>query len=98
MYIIIHGKEHDQKRIKGKNVTEFSKNMESIGWPTEFSNEEMRDRVKYLEKRERRPLKKVDVPNIAKEMGIPTKRERIRKIAKDKDLTYFKRGYPDPKE
>ena len=96
MYIIIHGKEHDRKKLQGKTISEFSKNLESEGWPSEFSSEEMKDRFKYLERKEGRALKRIDIPKLAKELKIKSKDEKIREIAREKKLTYFKKGYPNP--
>lgn len=94
MYIIIKGKDRNIKRLKGKGISEFARNLESEGWPTEFYNEEIRDRVKFVEKKERRPLRKFDIPKISKEMGIPSKLENIEQIAKEKKLVKFKKGFP----
>ena len=96
--IIIKGEEEQRRKLKGKNVSELAKNMESIGWPTEMPNEEMRDRIKHAEKRSGRSLQASDCMEIAKEVGIRPKHERIRQIAQKQGLEYFETGYPDPNE
>jgi len=63
--IIIKGK----KTWKGKNIGEFARNMENNGWPSEFMNEEVRDRVAHVEKKERRPLNKMDIKKITRDIG-----------------------------
>lgn len=55
--IIIRSK----NRWKGKNVTEMARNLESEGWPSEFRNEEERDRVAFAEKKLGRPIKRSDL-------------------------------------
>lgn len=62
MHIIIKGREEDRARLKGKTITELAKNLESEGWPSEFRNEEERDRVKYLERKKGHYLQPGDVP------------------------------------
>jgi hypothetical protein len=59
--IIIKGHSENMKRLKGKNVSEFGKNLESEGWPSEFATEEQRDKVKFLENKLGRPLIREDV-------------------------------------
>jgi len=61
MYIIIKGDKENLARLKGKNISEFAKNLESEGWPTEFRSEEERDRVKFIEKKLERPITKKDL-------------------------------------
>ena len=61
MEIIIKYKEESLKRLKGKNISEFGKNLESEGWPSEFKNEGERDKVKFLEKKLGRPATKSDL-------------------------------------
>jgi len=61
MEIIIRDKEKDLKKLKGKNLSELAKNLESEGWPSEFRHEGERDKVKYLEKKLGRPLQKRDM-------------------------------------
>ena len=61
MEIIIRGKEEDLKKLKGKDVCELGKNLESEGWPSEFSNEGERDRVKFLRRKLGRPIRKSDL-------------------------------------
>ena len=95
--IIIKGEEEDRKRLKGKNVSEFAKNMESMEWPTEMPSEEIRDRIKHAEQRNERPLQRQDVAKIAREVGV-NRHKRIQEIARDKGLTLFKTGYPDVDE
>ena len=95
--IIIKGKEENRRRLKGKTVSEFAKNMESMGWPSEFTSEEHRDRVKSVERRNKRPLCPQDSAQIFREMGFNQQR-RIREIANAKGCEYFERGYPDRDE
>jgi len=61
MEIIIKGDEVELKRLKGKNITEFGKNLESEGFPSEFKHEEEQDKVKFLEKKLGRPATKSDL-------------------------------------
>ena len=59
--IIIKGRDASRRRLKGKGVTEYARNLESEGWPSEFRSEEERDRAKFHEKQLGRPLRKLDV-------------------------------------
>jgi len=68
MYIIIKDREHNIKRLKGKNISEFARNLESNGWPSEFANDEIKDKVKYAEKKSSRPITKKEVNKIAKDI------------------------------
>jgi len=61
MEIIIKGDEEDLKRLKGKSISEFGKNLESEGFPSEFANEGEQDKVKFLEKKLGRPATKSDL-------------------------------------
>jgi len=61
MEIIIKGDEIELKRLKGKNVSELGKNLESEGFPSEFVNEGEQDKVKFLEKKLGRPATKSDL-------------------------------------
>ena len=96
--IIIKGEEEQRRKLKGKNISEFAKNMESTGWPTEMPTEEMRDRIKHVEERSGRSLQSQDCREIAKEVGIRSKRERIAQIARDKGLLHVPVGYVDRNE
>jgi len=62
--IIIKGDKENLRRLKGKNVSELAKNLESEGWPTEFVSEEQRDKVKSLEKKLERPITRKDLGHI----------------------------------
>lgn len=64
MEIIIKGDKENLKRLKGKNISEFAKNLESEGWPSEFKNEGERDKVRFLEKKLDRPAKKSDLKQL----------------------------------
>ena len=59
MYIIVKGASQEHSRLRGKNITEFAKNMESEGWPTEFANEEERSKVEFMERKAGAPLSKL---------------------------------------
>jgi hypothetical protein len=59
-HIIIRSK----TKWKGKNVTEFAKNLESEGWPSEFKSEAERDRVAYEERKLGRPVTRADIRKI----------------------------------
>ena len=59
--IIIKGKKEGQKRLKGKGISELSRNLESEGWPSEFRNEEERDKTEYFERKLGRPLTREDL-------------------------------------
>ena len=61
MEIIIKGDQEDLKRLKGKNISELGKNLESEGFPSEFKHEEEQDKVKFLEKKLGRPATKSDL-------------------------------------
>jgi hypothetical protein len=61
--IIIKGASEERKRLKGKSISEFGKNLESEGWPSEFKNEEQRDKVKFIERKLGRPLTRREVDN-----------------------------------
>ena len=63
--IIIKGKDEERKRLKGKTVAEFGKNLESEGWPSEFASEEQRDRVEFEERKAGRPLTREDTGRIS---------------------------------
>jgi len=95
-HIIIHGEERRLKTLKGKSVTEFANNMESIGWPTEFINEEAKDRAKFVERKERRSLQRQDVMKIEREMGLPTAKRHIKNVAESVGAEYWERGQPEP--
>jgi hypothetical protein len=56
--IIIKGKSEETKRLKGRNISELARNLESEGWPSEFKSEEDRDRVAFAEKKLGRPLRR----------------------------------------
>jgi hypothetical protein len=49
---------------RGKNITELGKNLESIGWPSEFKNEGERDRVAFEERKLGRPITKSELKKI----------------------------------
>ena len=93
MYIIVKGKDSSRK-LKGKSITEFSRNMESEGWPTEFVNAEERDRIKYAEKRCGRPAQREDFANVKRTMGTEIDKRRIEKLANKLKLTKFEHGFP----
>jgi len=61
VYIIVKGGGRETATLKGRNVTEFAKNLQSEGFPTEFDSEEQADRLAFIEKKEGRPLQKSDV-------------------------------------
>jgi len=50
---------------KGKSVSEMQKNLVSEGWPSEVNNETL-DRIKFLEKKQGRGLKRKDIPKLGK--------------------------------
>lgn len=54
-------KDNTSKKLKGKNVSEFARNLESEGWPSEFRNEDERDRVAFEERKLGRPLTRADI-------------------------------------
>jgi len=65
MEIIVKGDDAEElKKLKGKGITEFGKNLESEGFPSEFANEEERDKVKFLEKKLGRPARKPDLNRV----------------------------------
>ena len=66
MYFIIKNKSHPS--IKGRSVTEFADNLVSAGWPDEFNCGETKDRARFIERKEHRPLTKADLSRIAQDM------------------------------
>ena len=60
-HIIIKGNEESRKRLKGKNISELGRNLESEGWPSEFKNEEERDKIAFVERKLGRPLIRRDL-------------------------------------
>ena len=96
MYIIVRGKERNLRTLKGKNVSEFSRNLESIGWPSEFANKEVEDRAKFIESKEGRPLAKGDLKKIAREIkdvncGCPNKCSDKKET---NNMRFYKNGMP----
>ena len=75
VYIIVKDREASMRTIKGKTVTEFDKNMESEGWPTEFASEEDRDRLAFEEKKRGRAIRK-------EEIRVDSRAERV-KLARE---------------
>ena len=61
MEIIIKGDREDLRKLKGKGIVEFNKNLESEGFPSEFKHEGEQDKVKFLEKKLGRPATKLDL-------------------------------------
>jgi hypothetical protein len=51
-------------KLKGRNVSEFARNMESEGWPSEFANEGERDRVAFEEKKLGRAITRKELKKI----------------------------------
>jgi hypothetical protein len=49
---------------KGKNVSEFARNLESEGWPSEFANEGERDRVAFEERKRGRAITRAELKKI----------------------------------
>ena len=60
-HIIIKGESESRKRLKGKNISELGRNLESEGWPSEFKDEGERDKVAFLERKLGRPLTRRDL-------------------------------------
>ncbi len=81
MYIFSKGVRENRARLKGRNLSQFSSHLESEGWPTEFFNEEHRDRVKSQEARNRYPLKDKDAGEVVTEMKVPTLEEGMQQRA-----------------
>jgi hypothetical protein len=98
MYIIIKGGEEGRKRIKGKTITEFAKNLESEGWPTEFVNSEERDRIKFEERQKGRSLQKEDALKVKRTMGTERNSQYMEKLANKLGLEKFEKGYPGEKK
>jgi len=85
VYIIVKDRETSMRTLKGKTVTEFNKNMESEGWPTEFASEEDRDRLSFEEKKRGRAIRKEEVsvdgrPPLVKATAKAAKQGKIRKV------------------
>ena len=51
-------------KLKGRNVSEFARNMESEGWPSEFKNEAERDRVAFEERKLGRAITRAELKKI----------------------------------
>ena len=51
-------------KLKGRNVSEFARNMESEGWPSEFKNEGERDRVAFEERKLGRAITRAELKKI----------------------------------
>jgi hypothetical protein len=51
-------------KLKGRTVSEFAKNLESEGWPSEFRNEGERDRVAFEEKKLGRAITRKELKKI----------------------------------
>ncbi len=64
MHIIIKNK----TSVKGRSITEFADNLVSAGWPDEFNCAETKDRARFIERKERRPLTKADLSRIVQDM------------------------------
>ena len=96
VYIIVKGREQERARLKGKTVVEFSKNLESEGWPTEFGSEEERDKLAFEEKRRGRAIKKVEVkpdyrPEKVRKLQEADRQGEIREMTKKERAEMF--GY-----
>jgi len=66
MHIIIKNK--NRPSVKGRSVTDFADNLVSEGWPDEFNCAETKDRARFIERKEHRPLTKTDLSRIAQDM------------------------------
>jgi hypothetical protein len=62
--IIRSSKTNPTGKLKGRNVSEFARNMESEGWPSEFKNEGERDRVSFEEKKLGRAITRTELKKI----------------------------------
>jgi hypothetical protein len=62
--IIRSSKTNPIGKLKGRTVSEFARNLESEGWPSEFKNEGERDRVAFEERKLGRPITKADIKKI----------------------------------
>lgn len=76
MYVIVKNK----NKIKGKTVSEYAKNLESEGFPSEYSHPEMKERIRYIEKDHR--FRREDLEQIKRQVGYDRSKE-IEKIARD---------------
>ena len=54
----------DKSKLKGRNISEFARNLESEGWPSEFKNEGERDRVAFEEKKLGRAITRKELKKI----------------------------------
>jgi len=90
MEIIIKDTESKLRRLKGKGVTDLSKNLASEGWPSEFRNEEEIDRAKYLEKKLERPLRKEDVKRHEKFFDEALTKEDMERFRKGRQELFAK--------
>ena len=99
MYFTVKGKEHNLRRLKGKTITEFHKNLQKEGYPAEMGREEA-DRVKYAERRNRYALQKSHAYQVKKNMGV-TRRTQMgdylrhrEKPPNSKPAYHWKKDYP----
>jgi len=60
MSFCIRTKESSMRNLKGKNVSEFQRNLTSIGWPTELPGD-IHDKIRYMEKKLGRPLQRGEI-------------------------------------
>jgi len=58
--VYIRTKSSSMRNLKGKNISEFQRNLVSNGYPTELPGNSY-DKVKFLEKKLGRPLRKTDI-------------------------------------
>ena len=59
-------KDKTNKKLKGKNISELARNLESEGWPSEFKDEGERDRVAFAERKLGRPLTRAYINRLNK--------------------------------
>ena len=63
--MLIRTKESSMRNLKGKNVSEFQRNLISIGWPGEMPGDTP-DKIKCMESKIGRPIRSTDLPNLGR--------------------------------
>jgi hypothetical protein len=62
--IIRSSKTNPVGKLKGRSVSEFARNMESEGWPSEFKHEGERDRLAFEERKLGRAITRAELKKI----------------------------------
>ena len=68
--MLIRTKESSMRNLKGKNVSEFQRNLISAGFPSEMTPEAT-EKVRNMESKLGRPLRSTDLPNRGRQRVAP---------------------------